>query len=160
MEVIIGGLALAILGGALAVGLAGIGSSIGVGIAGQASNGVMSEKPELFVSLLVLTGLPGTQGIYGFVVGLILANKLGLLREGVVSLTMQQGWSILFACLPMALAGLVSGIHQGKVCATGAYMVAKKPSDAVKPLVMAVFVEFYAVLGLITSILILNGIKL
>jgi V/A-type H+-transporting ATPase subunit K len=156
----IGGLALAIFGGALAVGLAGIGSSIGVGIAGQASNGVMSEKSELFAPLLLLTALPGTQGIYGFLIGVVLIMKIGLLGGETVSLSIQQGWSIFFACLPMALAGLISGIHQGKVCATGAYMVAKKTGEFVKPLVMAVFVEFYAVLGLLTSLLILNGIKL
>ncbi len=154
------GLALAIFGGATAVALAGIGSSIGVGIAGQASNGVMSEKPENFAPLLLLTALPGTQGIYGFLIGVVLIMKLGFLGKGAVSLDFHQGLGIFFACLPVALAGLVSGIHQGKVCATGVYMVAKQPGDFVKPLVMAVFVEFYAVLGLLTSLLILNGIKL
>ena len=58
------------------------------------------------------------------------------------------------------LAGLVSAIYQGRVCATGVYMVSKQPKEFVKPLVLAVFVEFYAVLGLLISILILNGIKL
>lgn len=157
---LIGGFALAICGGALAVGLAGIGSSIGVGLAGQASNGVMSEKSELFAPLLLLTALPGTQGIYGFLIGVVLIMKIGLLGGTLVSLTVPQGFNIFFACMPVALAGLVSGIHQGKVCATGVYMVAKKPSDFVKPLVMAVFVEFYAVLGLLTSLLMLNGITL
>ncbi len=153
------GFALAILGGALAVALAGIGSAIGVGISGQASNGVMSENPQIFVPLLLLTALPGTQGVYGFLIGVILMLKLGLLGEAVVKIGFYQGMGILFACLPIALAGLVSGIYQGKVCATGVYMVAKQSKDFVKPLIMAVFVEFYAVLGLLTSLLMLNGIK-
>ena len=154
------GFALAIFGGALAVALAGIGSAIGVGIAGQASNGVMSENPEQFAPLLLLTALPGTQGVYGFLIGVVLILKLGLLGQRLASVTFYQGFSIFFACLPVALAGLLSGIHQGKVCATGVYMVAKQPKDFVKPLIMAVFVEFYAVLGLLTSLLMLNGIKL
>lgn len=154
------GLALAILGGAAAIALAGIGSAIGVGIAGQASNGVMSEKPEQFVSLLLLTGLPGTQGIYGFAVGFILMLKIGLLGKGVVNIGFYQGLSIFFACLPVALAGLISAVHQGKVCATGIYMVAKQPKDFVKPLIMAVLVEFYAALGFLASFLFLRGINL
>lgn len=154
------GLALAILGGAAAITLAGIGSAIGVGIAGQASNGVMSEKPEQFVPLLLLTGLPGTQGIYGFAVGFILMLKIGLLGKGLVNIGFYQGFSIFFACLPVALAGLISAVHQGKVCATGIYMVAKQSKDFVKPLIMAVLVEFYAALGFLASFLFLRGINL
>ncbi|UCG34632.1 MAG: V-type ATP synthase subunit K [Candidatus Omnitrophota bacterium] len=154
------GLVLAIFGGAVAVVAAGIGSAIGVGMAAQASNGVMSEKPENFVSCLLLTALPGTQGIYGFLIGIILIMKLGMLAEPVTGLSISQGWSIFAACLPVGLAGLVSAIHQGKVCTTGVYMVAKQPADFVKPLILAVFVEFYAVLGLLISLLMLNGIKL
>ena len=154
------GLAISILGIALAVGLAGSGSAIGVGIAGQASNGVMAENSELFVPLLLLTALPGTQGIYGFLIGIIGIMKLGMLGKAAVSVSYSQGWSICFACLPIAISGLFSGIYQGKVCATGVYMVSKNPREFVKPLVMAVFVEFYAVLGLLASLLLLNGIKL
>jgi len=154
------GLVLAIFGGAVAVVAAGIGSAIGVGMTGQASNGVMSEKPENFVSCLLLTALPGTQGIYGFLISIILIMKLGMLAGPVVGISVSQGWSIFAACLPVGLAGLVSAIHQGKVCTTGVYMVAKQPADFVKPLILAVFVEFYAVLGLLISLLMLNGIKL
>ncbi len=154
------GFVIAILGGTLAVILSGIGSSIGVGMAAQASNGVMSEKPENFVPLLLLTALPGTQGIYGFVIGINLILKLGLLGGKISPVNFYQGWSIFLACLPVALAGLFSAIYQGKVCTTGVYMVAKKEGEFVKPMVLAVFVEFYAVLGLITSLLLLLGIKL
>ncbi len=154
------GLAISILGGALAVALAGIGSAIGVGTSGQASNGVMADNPEHFVPLLLLTALPGTQGIYGFLIGIILILKLGMLGGTVATVTFSQGISIFCACIPVGLAGLFSGVHQGKVCAAGVYMVAKQPQDFIKPLVMAVFVEFYAVLGLLASLLLLNGIKL
>ena len=154
------GLTLAVLGGALAVIMGGIGSAIGVGIAGQASSGVMSEDPEKFGSLLLLVALPGTQGIYGFLSAFLVILKLGLTTGNVASPPVDKGWQILIACLPVALAGLVSGIHQGKVCASGVYMVAKQPKDLKKPVIMAALVETYAVLGLLITILLLNGIKL
>lgn len=154
------GLTLAILGGALAIVLGGIGSAIGVGLAGQASSGVMSEDPEKFGSLLLLVALPGTQGIYGFLSAFLVMLTLGLTGGEVKTLTVYQGWQVLIACLPVALTCLVSGIHQGKVCASGVYMVAKQPKDLMKPVIMAALVETYAVLGLLITILMLNGIKL
>lgn len=154
------GLTLAILGGAIAVVLGGIGSAIGVGLAGQASSGVMSEDPDKFGSLLLLVALPGTQGIYGFLSAFLVILKLGMVGGTAVSLTTMQGWQIMISCLPVALTGLVSGIHQGKVCASGVYMVAKQPKDLMKPVIMAALVETYAVLGLLITILLQNGIQL
>jgi V/A-type H+-transporting ATPase subunit K len=154
------GLTLAVLGGALACILGGIGSAIGVGLAGQASSGVMSEDPEKFGSLLLLVALPGTQGIYGFLSAFLVILKIGFTTGAIPKLTVFNGWQILVACLPVAFAGLVSGIHQGKVCASGVYMVAKQPKDLMKPVIMAALVETYAVLGLLITILLLNGIKL
>lgn len=154
------GLTLAILGGALAVFLAGIGSAIGVGLAGQAASGVMSEDPTKFGSMLLLSALPGTQGIYGFLSGFLVILKLGLIGGTALAPTVQQGLQIMFACFPVAFAGLVSGIHQGKVCAAGIYMVAKQPKEMTKPMVLAALVETYAVLGLLATVLILNGIQL
>jgi V/A-type H+-transporting ATPase subunit K len=154
------GLTLAIFGAALAVVLAGIGSAIGVGLAGQASSGVMSEDPDKFGSLLLLVALPGTQGIYGFLSAFLVILKLGLAGGTVATVSVSQGWQILFSCLPVALTGLVSGIHQGKVCASGVYMVAKQPKDLMKPVILAALVETYAVLGLLITILIQNGITI
>lgn len=154
------GLTYAFLGGALAVILGGIGSAIGVGLAGQAASGVMSEDPEKFGSLLLLVALPGTQGIYGFLSGFLVMLKLGVTAGKLIVPPVNQGLQILIACLPVAFAGLVSAIHQGKVCASGIYMVAKQPKEMTKPLVLGALVETYAVLGLLITILLLNGIKL
>jgi V/A-type H+-transporting ATPase subunit K len=154
------GFTLAVFGGALAVVLGGIGSAIGVGLAGQASSGVMTEDPEKFGSLLLLVALPGTQGIYGFLSAFLVMLKLGIVGGALNDVTISQGWQILISCLPVAMAGLVSGIHQGKVCASGVYMVAKQPKDLMKPVIMAALVETYAVLGLLITILLLNGISL
>jgi V/A-type H+-transporting ATPase subunit K len=154
------GFTLAVLGGAFAVVLGGIGSAIGVGLAGQASSGVMSEDPGKFGSLLLLVALPGTQGIYGFLSAFLVMLKIGLVGEALKTLTVHQGWQVLVACLPVAFAGLISGIQQGKVCASGVYMVAKQPKDLMKPVIMAALVETYAVLGLLITILLLQGINI
>ncbi len=149
----------AYLGVALACALAGIGSAVGVGIAAQASTGVMSVDPKKFGKLLLLSALPGTQGIYGFVIAFLLIQKIALFT-GDNPLTMVVGWKIFAAGLPIALAGLMSGIHQGKVCAGGAMMTAKQPDDSAKALILAVFVEFYAILGFLVSFLMLGQIQI
>jgi V/A-type H+-transporting ATPase subunit K len=140
------------MGIALACALAGIGSAIGVGIAAQASTGVMSVDPGKFGKLLLLSALPGTQGIYGFVIAFLLLGKMSAVTS------MPVAWQVFTAGLPIALAGLLSGIHQGKVCAGGAMMTAKQPDDSAKSLILAVFVEFYAILGFLVSFLMLQGI--
>ncbi len=154
------GMTLAIFGGALAVILGGIGSAIGVGLAGQASSGVMTEDPEKFGILLLFVALPGTQGIYGFLSAFLVFLKLGLASGAMAQPDVYQGAQILVACLPVAFTGLISAIHQGKVCASGVYMVAKQPKDLMKPVIMAALVETYAVLGLLVTILVLNWIVL
>ena len=140
------------MGIALACALEGIGSAIGVGIAAQASTGVMSVDPGKFGKLLLLSALPGTQGIYGFVIAFLLLGKMSVVTS------MPVAWQVFTAGLPIALAGLLSGIHQGKVCAGGAMMTAKQPDDSAKSLILAVFVEFYAILGFLVSFLMLQGI--
>ncbi len=154
------GLALAILGAALAVALAGIGSILGVSIAGQMGSGIISEDPEKFGKVLLLQALPGTQGIYGFLGAIMALQKIGLLGGEIANITPQVGWQILFACLPIALAGLASGLFQGKVSAAGMGVVAKKPGESGKAIILSAMVETYAVLGLLATILLLNGIQL
>ncbi len=154
------GLALALLGAGLAVALAGVGSSIGIGYAGQASAGAMTEDPENFGRYLILTALPGTQGIYGFIASFLIIMKVNLIGGSPAELNMAQGWSLFLSALPIAILGLVSAIHQGKVCSAGIGLTVKRPGDSMKAMVLAVFVEFYAVLGLLVTIFIVNGIKI
>src|SRR5690554_7078435 len=120
MEIL--GLAFGFLGVALAV-VAGIGSAIGTGIAGEAASGVVAEDPTKFVPTLVLQALPGTQGIYGFVIGFLLLQKLPLIN------TVAQGWLFVFAGLPIFLGGLLSAIYQGRVAAAAIGMVAKRQEE-------------------------------
>lgn len=151
------GTGLALLGAALAVGLSGTGSSIGVGMAGQAAAGVVSEEPDKFMKCLILQLLPATQGIYGFIVGFLALIKLnafnGFVMDSGAFISVSGGLGIMFACLPMAIGGLFSAIHQGKVAVAGIALVAKRPEESTKGVLMTAMVETYALLALLISIL-------
>lgn len=149
------GPALAALGAAVAAALGGAGSAIGSGIAGQAASGVASEKPELFGKLLVLEILPGSQGIYG----LVGAFLVTLFFPNITELTASQGAYIFFACLPLGITGLFSGIFQGKVAASGAQIVAKNSEGMGNAIVFAAIVETFAIFGLLITFLLLNNLK-
>lgn len=153
------GLALAILGAALAVGLAGTGSALGMGVAGQTGTGVVSEDPEKFGKVLLLEALPGTQGIYGFLAAIMVLQKVGLLGGEAADISPEVGWQLLFACLPIAITGLTSGLMQGRVSAGGMGIVAKKPGESGKGIVLSAMVETYAVIGLLATILLITGIQ-
>ena len=151
------GMTLALVGAGMAALMAGIGSAIGIGIAGRSATGVLSEKPERYGQMFIMVVLPGTQGFYGFLAAFIVMLKMNFFGAGgVMDLTVQLGWQILVACLPIALAGMMSAIHQGKVCSGGILMAAKRPEMAFKAgVVYAVMVEVYAVLGLLVTLFIL-----
>ena len=142
----------ALLGAALAAGLAGAVSAIGVGLAGKASAGVTAEDPEKFSKCLVLQLLPGTQGIYGLLIAFLVFIKVNLFGE-VYALTEASGLMIMAGCLPMAITGLISAIYQAKVAVAGIATVAKRPEESGKAIIMTVMVETYAVLALLISFL-------
>jgi V/A-type H+-transporting ATPase subunit K len=147
-----GGFILGALGVALAVGMSGIGSAKGVGIAGEAAAGLLSEQPEKFGKALILQLLPGTQGLYGFVIGLL------VLRQLKPETTLAQGVYLLFACLPIALVGLWSAIAQGKTSAAGMQILAKNPEHNTKGILLAAMVETYAILAFVVSFLLVNSV--
>ena len=152
------GLIVAIAGAGLAAFLAGIGSAVGIGLAGRSAAGVLAEDPDKFGRLFLLVALPGTQGFYGFIAALFVILKVGLLSTP-IAISVAQGWQIFFASLPVAFAGLFSGIHQGKVCAAGVEMGAKRPEATMKAVIYGAMVETYAVLGLLITLFLLIGIK-
>lgn len=145
-----GGLSLGILGAALAVSLSGMGSARGVGMGGQAAAAVMVEEPEKFGKSLILQLLPGTQGLYGFVIAIIVTTKLD------VGISLQTGLAILLACLPIALVGYYSAIKQGEVSVAGIYLLAKNEEQFTKGIIYAVMVETYAILAFISSLILVN----
>ena len=141
------GYAIGIIGIAICVLLCGIGSAIGLYKTGSAAAGVLGEDPKKFGKVLVLVLLPATQGIYGFIIGIIASSSL---VDGMVA---AQGWALLGKVLPMALSGLVTGIVQGKSSANCIYAVGKQESLGGKLIIYPAMIEFYAILGLIISIM-------
>lgn len=148
------GLMFVLLGGSLSVLLAGSGSAIGCGLVGRAAAGVTVEDPAKFGRLFILQALPGTQGFYGLV-GLFLTLQR-LVGIDLTKITIDQGLQILFACLPVGIVGLISAIHQGLVCASGCSVVAKRPEELGKAMICGVVVETYAILGLVSTVLLLG----
>lgn len=154
------GIVLALVGAVLAATLAGLGSAKAVGIVGQASAGLLAENPTVFGKALVLQALPGTQGIYGLITAFMLINKLGLLSGAVpAGFTVEQGLYYFAACMPIAIVGYFSAIHQGRVAASGINLLAKRPNEVGKALTSAALVETYAIFAVLVSLLtITNGI--
>ena len=132
----IGGLAIALLGAGLAAALSGIGSAKGTGIAGEAGTGLLCEDPSKFGKVLILQVIPGTQGLYGLVVWFFAVYRMGLL-----------------------LGGLLSAIAQGRVAAGSINILAKKPDDWSKGMVLCITVEFYAILSLLASMIMIINVS-
>ncbi len=154
------GMAIALFGAVLAAALAGIGSAKGVGIVGEAASGVVTEDPNKFGQVLLLQVLPGTQGLYGLLIAFLVLLKVGIVGGEAVDVSIAAGINIFLSCLPIAIVGLISAIAQGRAAAAGVNIVAKRPDQVSKGMTFAAMVETYAVLALLVSFLMLNGIRL
>ena len=133
------------LGLGLVLALAGIGSSYGTTIAGNAAEGALKRKPEASGSYLLLSALPSTQGIYGFVAFFIM---LGKFTGGTIS-----GMLCFGIGLSVGLACMISGIRQGQVCANGIVGVSQGHDVVTNTLIYAALPEFYAILSLVGAIM-------
>ncbi len=152
------GVILAMLAAGLAVTLPCIGSAISLSQVGRSAAGLMSEEPEKFGKALLLQVLPGTQGIYGFLAAVLVLQEIGLFADEIAAVPAEVGWQILMAAIPITFAGIMSSVMQGKVSAAGISTLAKKPEETGKAIILSAMVETYAVIALLLTILILNGI--
>lgn len=146
------GSVIGVMGIAVCVLLCGIGSALGLYKTGSSAAGVLGENPKKFGKVLVLVLLPATQGIYGFIIGIIASGNIAALE------TVEQGWALFGAVLPMAISGLVTGIFQGKSAANCIYAVGKQDSLGGKLIIYPAMIEFYAILGLIISIMVIGAV--
>ncbi|MDL2219114.1 V-type ATP synthase subunit K [Ruminococcaceae bacterium OttesenSCG-928-O06] len=142
----------AVAGMALASFLPGMGSAKGVGIGGQAASAVVTEDPSQFGKVLILQLLPGTQGIYGLLIAFMAMINIGIMG-GVATISAVKGLAYLAACLPIALAGYFSAIHQAKTSVAAINLVAKRPDQFGKAILFPIMVETYAILALLISLL-------
>ncbi len=151
------GQGIAAIGAGLAIGLAGF-SGIGQGISSSAGVGAVAEDDEMFGKSIVFSVLPETQAIYGFLAAILLVVFTGVFPQDPAKLTdTASGVALIGAGLAVGIAGL-SGIGQGITAAGGIGATAKNPETFGKSIIFAVFAETFAILGLLMSLLIINGI--
>jgi len=145
---------------ALAVGLAvaipGIASAIAVSMTGVAASGLVSEDPKKFSKAFILEILPGTQGFYGFIAGMLIMIGTKMLGGGPVEFAPGIGLTALVAAIPAILQGFTS-YYQGLVATSGVAAIAKKEETFGGCVLMAAMVETYAILGFLSTFLLLIG---
>ncbi len=141
------GLLFAYIGIGIMVGMAGIGSALGTATSGMATVGAIKKNKEAFGSCLVLSALPGTQGLYGFGAFFIMQNAL------TANMSVFQGMTIFGAGIAVGLACMLSAIFQGKVCASGVDAIGNGNDVFGNTIIMAVFPELYAIVSFATAFL-------
>ncbi|MCA9354278.1 MAG: V-type ATP synthase subunit K [Candidatus Kaiserbacteria bacterium] len=153
------GIVLVFVGAAITAILGFLGSVVGMGYAGQAAAGVVGEKPTLFGKMLLMQALPGSQGIYGLVGAFLILNFSGVLgNDGTLVISTATGLMYLVAGLPIAIAGLLSGIYQGIVAASGISLIAKDEANTGRAVTLAAMVETWAIFGVLISFILLISI--
>ena len=160
--------AIGMLGAGLAVCLAGAGSARGTGLAGEAGTGLLCEDPSKFGKVMILQVIPGTQGLYGLVIGFLCLMRMGVLDGTYVDMSLQEGLRYFAACMPIAIGGRtsftlaigggISAVAQGRVAAGSINILARQPEHWSKGMVLCIVVEFYAILSLLASIMMLLNI--
>lgn len=131
------------LGLGLMLALSGIGSCYGTTIAGNAAEGALKKDPSKASSYMILSALPATQGLYGF---------LALFLHS--SLAASNGALMFGVGLGVGLVCLFSAIRQGKVCAAGIQGLAQGHDVITNTMIYAALPEFYAILALVATFLV------
>ena len=135
---------------AIMIGLSGIGSAFGVSIAGNAAIGALKKNGSAFGNFLVLTALPGTQGLYGFAGYFMFQNIFGVLTPEMTSI---QAAAIFGSGLAMGLVCLVTAYRQGQICANGIVAIGQGHNVFGNTLILSVFPELYAIVALAATFL-------
>ena len=131
------------LGLGLVLALSGIGSAIGTTTAGNAAEGALKKKPEASGSYMVLSALPATQGIYGFVAFFMMLSKVA-----------EAGAVVFGVGVSVGLVCMISAIRQGQVCANGIVGVSQGHNVFTNTLIYAALPEFDAILGLVGALMV------
>jgi V/A-type H+-transporting ATPase subunit K len=147
-------LILTYVGLALMVALSGIGSAYGVTMGGNATIGALKKNDEAFGNYMLLSALPGTQGLYGFA-GFFVINNLGIISE---TMTLLQGAAIFGAGVSLGLVAMLSAIRQGSICANGIAGIGSGYDVFGKTMILAVFPELYAIIAFAATFIIATGL--
>uniref|UniRef100_UPI0040569385 ATPase n=1 Tax=Alistipes sp. TaxID=1872444 RepID=UPI0040569385 len=145
-------LILAYLGVVLMVGVAGIASAVGTAICGQTAVGAMKKNGSAFGSYMILSALPGSQGLYGFVCFFMVQGLL------TADISMYQAAAVFGAGLLVGIVNLFAAIFQAKVCANGIAAIGNGHDVMGKTLILGAFPELYAILTVAATFLISNAV--
>lgn len=132
------------IGLGLMLGLAGIGSCYGTTIAGNAAVGALKKDPSKSAGYMILSALPSTQGLYGFI-AFLMSNSKDFTTQGPLMLGIGLG---------VGLVCLFSAIRQGQICANGIAAMAQGHDVSTNTMIYAAFPEFYAILALVASLIV------
>ncbi len=149
--------ALAIIGGAVALGGGLVGSSVGIANAASSGIAVLSEDKGQLRNVIVLASLPMTQTFYGLIILILILTRVvpTLPADGTA------GYAVLGLGIMTGMSEFFSATYQGSVCASGISLLPKtKGRILTNSMMMAVFVELLGVLGLVFSIMMLTLLKL
>ena len=124
--------------------LACIGSAYGTTIAGNAAEGALKKMPEKSSTYMILSAIPATQGLYGFLAFVLWLGK-DFANNGLLYFSV--GISVGVVCL-------ISGIRQGQVCANGIAGIAAGHDVQTNTMIYAALPEFYAILSLVAALMI------
>ena len=133
------------LGLGLMLGLSGIGSAMGTTIAGNAAEGAMKKRIEKFSGYMILSAMPATQGLYGFLAFIIWITSKDVTANGPLFFGVGLG---------MGIVCLLSGIRQGQVCANGIVGISQGHDVQTKTMILAAYPELYAILALVATFLV------
>lgn len=132
------------LGMGLMLGLSGIGSCYGTSIAGNAAEGALKKDSTKSAGYMILSALPATQGLYGFLAFLLHFGKV----------TAETGYLWFGVGIGVGIVCLFSAIRQGQICANGIVGISQGHDVQTNTMIYAAFPEFYAILALVATFLV------
>ena len=125
------------LGLGLMLGLSGIGSAYGTTIAANAAEGGLKKNKDKSSAYMILSALPATQGLYGFVAFLMMK---GLMETNPV---------LLFGLgIGMGIVFLLSALRQGQTAG-----IAAGHDVMTNTMIYCALPEFYAILALVAGLM-------
>jgi len=129
------------LGLAIMLGLSFIGSAFGTTIAGNAAEGALKKNADGATNYMVLSAMPASQGLYGFVAFFVWLGKDFA----------ADGLSLFAIGLAAGFTFLFSAIRQGQVCANGIIGISQGHDVFTKTLIYGALPELYAILAFVAS---------
>lgn len=138
-------LILGYLGLGLILALSGIGSAFGTTIAANAAEGALKKNKEKGSQYMILSALPATQGLYGFVAFLMLMNKFQVAENGILLFGIGLCAGVVF---------LLSAIRQGQTAANGIASIGSGNDVMTNTMIYCALPEFYSILALVAALMI------